>query len=177
MNQLILGCGYLGQRVANLWVRQGHRVMAMTRRAENMAALGAQGIEPMLGDVLQPDSLQRLPRADTLLYAIGLDRTAGVSMHSVFVDGLAKVLDHLPAPTRFVYVSSSSVYGQSDGEWVDEESSTEPQEESGKIVLAAERLLHTRLPQAIILRFAGIYGPGRLLRQKAIQAGEPIMGD
>jgi nucleoside-diphosphate-sugar epimerase len=98
-------------------------------------------------------------------------------MRSVFVDGLANVLDHLPRPQRFIYVSSSSVYGQTGGEWVDEESATEPLEESGKIVLEAERLLQKRLPEAIILRFGGIYGPGRLLRQKTIEAGEPIVGD
>jgi nucleoside-diphosphate-sugar epimerase len=74
------------------------------------------------------------------------------------------------------------VYGQTDGGWVDETSATEPLEPSGKIVLEAERVLPeaaTRAkPQAaIILRFAGIYGPGRLLRRQTIEKGEPIVGD
>lgn len=99
-------------------------------------------------------------------------------MHRVYVDGLANVLAALPQPApRFVYVSSTSVYGQTDGEDVDERATTEPQEESGKVVLEAERLLRARLPSAVILRFAGIYGPGRLMRGQAIKAGEPIVGD
>jgi nucleoside-diphosphate-sugar epimerase len=83
----------------------------------------------------------------------------------------------LPRPGKFIYISSSSVYGQSGGEWVDEDAATEPEEESGRIVLAAEQTLRAKLPEAVILRFAGIYGPGRLLRQKAVQAGEPIAAD
>ncbi len=177
MNCLILGCGYLGRRVANRWLAQGHRVLAVTRRAETAAQFRQQGIEPIIADVLRPEALGILQPVETVLYAIGLDRTAGVSMRSVFVEGLANVLDHLPPPGRFIYVSSSSVYGQTDGDWVDEDSPTEPQEEAGQIVLEAERLLRARLPEAIILRFAGIYGPGRLLRRKAIEAGEPIVGD
>src|SRR5262249_40213841 len=114
---------------------------------------------------------------NTVVHAIGLDRNSGQSMRDVYLQGLANVLDALPAPEHFLYISSSSVYGQTDGGWVDESSPTEPVEESGKIVLEAERLLRARLPSAIVLRFAGIYGPDRLLRQKSIQAGEVIVGD
>jgi nucleoside-diphosphate-sugar epimerase len=177
MNHLILGCGYVGRRVANLWHAKGNAVHAVTRRSDAAAHLREAGIDPILADVLRPQTLTALPQADTVLYAIGLDRASGASMRSVFVDGLANALDHLPRPGRFIYVSSSSVYGQTGGEWVDEDSATEPQEESGKVVLEAERLLRARLPEAIILRLGGIYGPGRLLRRKTIEAGEPIVGD
>jgi nucleoside-diphosphate-sugar epimerase len=98
-------------------------------------------------------------------------------MHDVYVGGLANVLDGLPSPPRFTYVSSSSVYGQTDGGWVDEHSPTEPIEESGRVVLEAETLLRTRLPHATILRLSGIYGPGRVLRKAALLAGEPLVGD
>src|SRR5207247_1991336 len=90
---------------------------------------------------------------------------------------LANVLAQLPPPKRFIYVSSSSVYGQTNGGWVDETSPTEPNEESGRIVLEAENLLRAKLPNAIFLRFAGIYGPGRLLRRQTIERGDPIVGD
>jgi len=60
---------------------------------------------------------------------------------------------------------------------VDESSPCEPIEESGRVVLEAERMLHELLPNAVVLRFAGIYGPGRLLREKSIRAGEPIAAD
>src|SRR5262245_36661187 len=177
MNHLILGCGYLGRRVASLWLAQGNGVRAVTRKPDTAAKFRQLGIEPILADILQRNTLQSLPQVDTVLYAIGLDRSTGASMRSVFVDGLANVLDHLPRPQRFLYISSSSVYGQTGGEWVDEDAATEPQEASGRIVLEAERLLRARLPEAIILRFGGIYGPGRLLRKKTVEAVEPIVGD
>ena len=117
---------------------------------------------------------------DTVLYAIGFDRTSGASMRAVYVDGLANVLTQLPPPKRFIYISSSSVYGQTDGGWVDETSPTAPAEPSGQIVLEAEGQLAAcgvASSAAIILRFAGIYGPGRLLRRQTIEKGESIVGD
>jgi nucleoside-diphosphate-sugar epimerase len=175
--KLILGCGYLGRRVARRWLARGEKVYALTRDADTAATLRGEGIGPIVGDVLRPDTLGQLPQAATVLYAIGFDRASGASMRQVYVDGLASVLDHLHRPERFIYVSSSSVYGQTDGGWVDEDSPTEPLEESGRIVQGAERLLRERLPEAIVLRFSGIYGPGRLLRRKTLEAGEPVVGD
>lgn len=98
-------------------------------------------------------------------------------MREVYVNGLAHVLDRLPPPDRFIYISSTSVYGQSDGNWVDETSPTAPLEEAGAVILEAERLLRAKLPQAIVLRFAGMYGPDRLLRKQPILKGEPLTGD
>lgn len=170
---LIIGCGYLGQRVAALWQAQGQRVIATTRHA-----LSSPGnVEPIVCDVLRPESLRGLPAVETVLYAIGFDRGSGATMRAVYVDGLANVLTHLSRPKRFIYVSSSSVYSQDDGSWVDESCPTEPAEASGQIVLEAERVLRANLPEAIVLRFSGIYGPGRLLRRQAIECGEPIVGD
>jgi nucleoside-diphosphate-sugar epimerase len=142
----------------------------------NSDNLRSLGIEPIVGDVTDPASL-KLPAVGTVLYAIGLDRSAGKSMREVYLGGLTNVLDALSAPRRFIYVSSTSVYGQSSGEWVDEDSATEPADENGRIVLECERLLHSRLPSAIILRFAGIYGPGRMIKRVAIEKGEPLAVD
>jgi nucleoside-diphosphate-sugar epimerase len=98
-------------------------------------------------------------------------------MRDVYLRGLENVLRRLPPAGRLVYVSSTGVYGQTQGEEVDETAATEPVEESGRVVLEAERVLRERLPGAVLLRFAGIYGPGRLLRRQAIEAGEPLVGD
>jgi nucleoside-diphosphate-sugar epimerase len=171
---LVLGCGYLGRAVAPQWLAGGDDVVAMTR--SRPAELRSLGIDPILGDVTNPASLQ-LPSANTVLYAIGLDRSAGQSMRDVYLGGLNNVLNALPTPRRFIYISSTSVYGQTDGEWVDENSPTEPAEENGRIVLECEQLLRRRLPDAILLRFAGIYGPGRLLKQAAVEKGEPLATD
>ena len=97
---LIVGCGYLGRRVARRWLAAGRRVAALTRG--NADALAALGIEPIIGDVLDPDSLCHLPDAGTVLYAVGLDRTAGRSMRDVYVSGLANVLDRLAPTGRFI---------------------------------------------------------------------------
>lgn len=170
---LILGCGYLGGRVAPWWLQQNRRVYAVTRNRVHLPS----GVEPIVCDILKPEGLRALPAVDTVLYAVGFDRTSGATMRAVYVAGLMNVLAHLPTPKRFIYVSSSSVYGQANGGWIDETSPAEPTEDSGRIVLEAESVLRARLPGAIVLRFAGIYGPGRLLRRPMIEKGEPIVGD
>lgn len=172
---LIIGCGYLGRRVAQDWLKQGRSVAALTRgKADEFRTAG---IIPITGDVTNPSSLKSLPVCDTVLYAVGLDRKSGHSMRDVYVHGLSNILDHLPTPKYFIYVSSTSIYGQTDGLIVTEQSITEPIEESGRIVKEAEQLLHSRMASATILRFAGIYGPNRLLRKAALLAGEPLIGD
>ena len=180
-SKLIIGCGYLGRRVAALWREQGHRIFATTRQPAHFDELRSHGAEPVLCDVVERAGLQALPPVETLLYCVGMDRAAGHSMRRVYVEGLANVIDALTetknTPKRFIYISSTSVYGQTGGEEVDETAATEPLEESGRIVLEAERVLRDRLPSAIVLRFAGIYGPDRLLRAKSLLAGEPIFGD
>jgi len=172
-NALIIGCGYLGQRIAKLWLDSGRTVAALTRG--NGDALRTLGVQPLHGDVLDPQTLRELPKVATVLYAVGLDRTAGRPMREVYVQGLANVLDSLPTPERFLYISSTSVHGQTDGSWVDETSPTEPLEDSGKVVRDAEAVLRAKLPMAMVLRFAGIYGPNRFLRRAAMfESGEPI---
>ena len=132
----------------------------------------------MLCDVLDPAALTNLPTVETAVYCVGLDRSAGQSMQRVYVDGLANVLAAWKAPpTRLIYVSSTGVYGQTNGEEVEETAATEPAEESGRIVLEAEKVLRDRVPQAVILRFAGIYGPGRLMRAQALRDNEALAGN
>jgi nucleoside-diphosphate-sugar epimerase len=176
MDTLVIGCGYLGSRVASLWRAAGHRVYVTTRRPAATEEFRSKGFEPILCDITRPDTLA-FPKVDVVAYAVALDRATGMAMRDVYVDGLSAVLDHLPPTRRFVYVSSSSVYGQTDGSWVDEEAPTDPAEPAGQIVLEAEGVLRERRPDAMILRFAGIYGPGRWLRRKSIELGETIIGN
>jgi len=174
--KLIIGCGYLGRRVAALWRAQGDEVFATTRSRERFAEFTSLGLQPIQFDVIAVD--EPLPAVRTVLFAVGFDRTAGVDMRSVYVDGLRRSLNALPdSVERIIYISSTGVYGQNDGSIVDEESPTEPARDGGKAVLAAERTLrdHPLGRCAIILRLAGIYGPGRLPRLEAIRAGEPLV--
>src|SRR5438067_1962055 len=144
---LVIGCGYLGRRAATAWRDRGRRVVALTRG--RAAKLAADGLEPLAGDVLDPASLAALPEASTVLYAVGLARAAGRPMRDVYVTGLANVLAALPPCGRFLYVSSTSVYGQTDGSVVTEDSPTEPATESGRVVLEAEELLREKMPAAV----------------------------
>lgn len=170
----IVGCGYLGRVAAKKWLAAGHRVLALTR--SKSAELESLGITPIIGDVTQPDTLT-FPPVDGVLYAVGMDRTAGKSMREVYLDGLTHVLNRLPQTGWFTYVSSTSVYGQATGEWVNEASPTEPIEENGQLLVECEQRLRQLRPNALLLRFAGIYGPNRVIRRAAIERGEPLMAD
>jgi nucleoside-diphosphate-sugar epimerase len=178
MRALVIGCGYLGRRVAALWLREGMQVSALTRSPANAAALAELGIEPIVGDVLLPKTLRTLPSAEVALYAVGYDRHATGSKRDVYVRGLSQALERIgPNIGRLLYVSSTSVYGQDAGEAIDETSATSPHTEDGQIVLAAEEAVRRACPAevATVLRFSGIYGPGRLLRRiEAVRSGEPI---
>jgi nucleoside-diphosphate-sugar epimerase len=177
MFKLIFGCGYLGGRVARLWLQAGHEVFVVTRSSDRARAMTADGCRAIVADVLQPPTLANLPAADTVLYAVGYDRGAGASMHDVYVAGLRAVLGALPSASgKLIYISSTGVYGQSHGETVDEDSRCEPTREGGCACLAAEAVLAgDRLGQrAIVLRMAGLYGPGRIPIAAEIRGGRPL---
>jgi nucleoside-diphosphate-sugar epimerase len=176
-SRLIFGCGYLGSRVAARWHALGDGVFAVTRWPNRAEALTAQGWQPIVADVTRPETLRDLPRVDTVLYAVGHDRGSGKTMREVYVDGLCAVLNAMIDRTsRFLYVSSTGVYGQTDGSWVDESSPCEPTRESGRVCLEAENALrdHALVNRSVVLRLAGIYGPGRLPNRDALLAGEEI---
>ncbi len=190
MSKLIIGCGYLGLRVAQRWRAAGEEVHAVTRSAARAAELSQEGLQPHVGDVTDPQSLINLPRdIDTVLYAVGFDRAAGKPMRDVYVSGLSNTLAALADRTTrppnhqattnplFIYISSTGVYGNAAGEWVDEATPCQPMREGGRVCLEAERLLqaHPRFgPRTIILRMAGLYGPGRIPRRDELLAGKPI---
>lgn len=180
MQVLIVGCGYLGLRVASKWQQQGHTVHAVTRSAERAASFQQQGLRPLVVDICEIPADLHWPEVDVVLFAVGFDRTAGRSQREVYVDGLRAVLERV-STRRVVYISSSSVYGQQQGEWVDETSPTEPTQPGGQLCLEAEHLVATlgekRQHAWSILRLSGIYGPGRLLsRVASLQQGEPLAG-
>ena len=98
---LIIGCGYLGFRVAKRWQQQGHTVIAMTRKPERLAWFTEQGITGIVGDVTQPETLN-LPEADVVLVAVGMDRSMYSDVQEVYVGGLKNVLDKLPSPRHLI---------------------------------------------------------------------------
>lgn len=175
--RLIFGCGYLGLRVARRWAASGDRVFAATRSETTTNAFTEQGLEPLLADVTRPETLADLPASETLLYAVGYDRTAEPSIHEVYTEGLRNVLSALlESVERAIYVSTTGVYGDAGGDWIDELTPAAPARDGGKASLAAERVL-AESPwgdRSVALRMAGLYGPDRLPYLKQLRAGEPI---
>jgi nucleoside-diphosphate-sugar epimerase len=112
-----------------------------------------------------------------VLYAVGFDRRSNASRRAGGVEGLRTVLARLPTDiARLIYISTTGVYGQHHGDWVNEETSCEPTREGGQVALAAEQLLlaHALGQRSIRLRLAGLYGPGRVPRRAELAVGQPI---
>ncbi len=182
IDALIVGCGYLGQQVAQLLIEQGLRVAGTTRSPERASALQKRGIVPLLADVLDPQQVEQLPVAPLVLHCVGYDRTAAASMRQVYVEGLDSILARLATGRgRLVYASSTGVYAQRDGSWVDEQSPAQPESASGRVCLEAEdrvRRFHNISDwQAVILRLSGLYGPGRIPNRDRLLRAELIPSD
>lgn len=174
---LIIGCGYLGKRVATHWKSQGHDVYALTRSDENAEEFSRQGWQPIIGDITSPETLTKFPKVDTVLLAVGYDRHAGYDIDTVFVDGIKNVVSTLPQEvSKLIYISSTGVYAQTDGEWVDEESECKPTRPGGIACCRAEEFLRQSqfADRLVVLRLAGLYGPDRIPRLENIKNGDPI---
>jgi nucleoside-diphosphate-sugar epimerase len=177
VTKLVIGCGYLGRRVALRWLGEGSQVVVLTRSHERAKALHRDGFQAIVADVTEPGSLGSLREAETVLYAVGYDRSSQSSRRAVVVDGLRTVLDSLSLPvSRFLFISSTGVMGNHRGRWVDETATCHPERDAGRCGLEAEHLLHTHGlgDRTVILRLAGIYGPGRLPKLADVQSGRPV---
>lgn len=183
--RIVFGCGYLGLRVAKLWIHQDDHVISYTRSDNRGPELGSEGLWTAIGDVTEPNTLKSLTELpslggappESLLYSVGHDRTAKPDIHAVYAGGLQNVLNALPPSiNRVIYISTTGVYGSAGGEWVDETTLTDPRREGGKASLAAEDVLrcHPLGSRSAILRLSGIYGPGRVPYLDKLHAGEPL---
>lgn len=177
MAKLIFGCGYLGERVARRWHEAGAEVVIVTRSEGRSREFKQQGYETIVADITQPKTLTGLPESETVLFAVGFDRVAGGSIEEVYAGGIQNVLTTLPSATgRFIYISTTGVYGPAGGEWVDEDTPPDPRRDGGRASHAAEQVLaaHPLGKGSVILRLAGIYGPGRIPFLDQLRAGQPI---
>ncbi|WP_109124599.1 SDR family oxidoreductase [Dyella sp. C11] len=168
---LIAGAGDVGLRVAQLLRQRGDEVWALRRRAADYGGDGVHGIQ---GDLTQPETLRALPEGIThVVYLPTPDARDEGLYRAVFVDGLRHLLDALGPSTlqRLVFVSSSAVYGEHGDAWVDEETPVAPPGFNGRVLLEAEALARAGAP-SIVLRLAGLYGPGRLQLIERLRRGE-----
>lgn len=185
--RILLGCGYLGSRVAKLWRAAGEHTVSTTRGEDFTPEMFEARVFTAQADVTKPETLYWLPDIESLrlggtppeslIYAVGYDRTAEPDIHAVYAGGLRNVLAVLSSTvTRAIYISTTGVYGAGDGGWVDEQTPPNPQRDGGRASLAAEQVLaaHPLGRRSAILRLAGIYGPGRVPNLEQLRAGEPI---
>jgi len=170
---LIAGCGYVGSTLAALLADEGHDVWAMRRTA---AAL-PPGVRHLAADLRDPASLAALPEAlDRVAYTATADAFTDDAYRAAYVDGPRNLLAALArqgqAPRRVAFTSSTSVYGQADGAWVDEDSPAAPAGFGGRRMLEGERAFLDGPFPATVLRLGGIYGPGRASLVEKVRAGE-----
>ena len=178
MRALIAGCGYVGMALGKQLVGLGHEVFGLRRTDAAEHELKTLGVAPLKGDITVPEDLPRLPaNFDWVVNCVSSSRGDAEDYRSVYLDGTRNLLQWLSAkpPKKFVYTSSTSVYAQSDGSLVTEISPTEPSSETARLLLETEKILMQAAPQnfpAVILRVAGIYGPGRGYWLKQFLQGE-----
>lgn len=168
---LIVGAGDIGGHLAEVLVKAGHDVWGMRRSDKPLA----EGVQLVLGDVSDPESLLDLPPdLDILVYSVASPVFSKEGYHDYYYRGLRHILRALKDQQlkHTFFVSSSSVYHQMDGEWVDETSETRPTSFAGKEMLAAEEALLKDKTPGTVVRFTGIYGPGRTrMIEQARQGG------
>ena len=174
---LIAGCGRIGQALGSRLAAGGAEVFGLRRRPEGLP----EGITPIAADLEDPATLaEALPtELDTVYYIVTPGSYDDDGYRRAFVDGLdnlAGVLRRHPAPPRrLVFVSSTAVYGQQDGEWIDEDSPTEPPRFSGQRLLAGEAIAAEGPWEAVIARYGGIYSAERDMLIGKARRGEPCL--
>jgi nucleoside-diphosphate-sugar epimerase len=159
---LIAGCGYVGSALARARIARGDAVWGLRRNPVDLPA----GVVPISADLAVPRTLADLPSAlDAVVYAASPGGRDDAFYRTTYVEGLRNLLAALkaqtPRPGRVIFVSSTAVYGQTRGEWVDETSPTQPTHFSGRRLLEAEAILRDSGLPGVVLRLGGIYGPRR----------------
>lgn len=172
---LIAGCGDVGNALATRLLADDCEVWGVRRQVHALAP----GVRPWRIDLTDPGSFDAPPAAfDYLFYTASADRRDEAHYRSVYVDGMRTLLDALRAAAsplrRIFFTSSTAVYGQSGGEWVDEGSATEPARFNGRVLLEAEALVRDAPETGINIRLSGIYGPGRTRLVRKVRDGEAL---
>lgn len=173
MKILIVGCGYRGKRLAQRLMKDGHSVRGLTRTAEHAESLRKLKIEPHVGDVTRRDTLRGMCLGiDAVYHLMGSMQGTDEQLRALHVDGTRNLVSALQEtmPKRYIYESSTAVYGQVDGEWIEESAPRNPSSAMGKLRVQAEDILLAEYRQnelpLIILRPSSIYRPEGVVNKK-----------
>ena len=176
---LIAGCGDIGSRLATQLLVHAWKVYGLRRSVAYLPG----GVTPVNGDLFDARMPGQWPegRIDYLVYCATPSERDEAGYRAAYVEGLRHVLDWTQRsgqrPKRLIFVSSSSVYGQQEGEWVDETSPTQAGGFSGQVMLEAEQLaLHSGFPASVV-RLTGIYGPGRSDLMNRVRQGYSVVAE
>lgn len=172
---LIIGCGYVGERLARQYLDQGSAVLGLVRSAASLERLAAQGIDALRKD-LASDDLGDLPLAGARVFHLAPPPGRGVE--DTQTRRLVAAFPRAGQPRRIVYVSTTGVYGDCQGAWVDESWPIQPSADRSRRRWDAEQALRRWSLETggelVILRVAGIYGPDRLPLER-IRQGLPLV--
>lgn len=173
---LIAGCGDVGSELARRLLADGHDVYGLRRRTH----LLPEGVRPVEGDLKDPNRLRALPGGlDVLCYTASADRHSPEAYREAYVDGLRNVLlavSRKSAVRRVLFTSSTRVYPQDGGERVDEDSPTGGDDIYARLLLEGERAAREASSSAVVVRFGGIYGPGRTRLIDLVRKSGPCAG-
>ncbi len=168
MRVLIIGCGYIGLPLGAKLASLGHAVSGLRRNRTAEARLIAANIKPLFADITDADTLVKLPREfDWVVNCVASGGGDAEEYRELYLQGTRNIIAWLaPAGvSKFVYTSSTSVYGQNDGSMVDETSPVEPATDTARVLIETENVVLDAFRKenfpAILLRVAGIYGPER----------------
>jgi nucleoside-diphosphate-sugar epimerase len=158
---LSVGCGDIGGELNQRLVNAGHQVTGLKRHPPPVA----DKITYIAANIALPLQLQSLGTDfDFVFFILSPDSNAQTSYQTIYETGVNNLLAHFSYANqspRWFFISSTSVYGQSQGEWVNEDSLAEPSNLNSQFIRAAERKIMAANPENIVVRFSGIYGKGR----------------
>ncbi len=175
-NILIAGCGYVGTALGKNLSSSGYTVYGLRRHPERLP----EELHGIQGDLTDPTTLSDLPdRIQYLFYTASASGRGADAYQSIYVEGLTNLLETINTNSvkRILYTSSTSVYGQKDGQWVDETSPTDPDRKRGQILLEAEQVVRSSDTTGIVVRYGGIYGPGRQRYINLVKSGRAACYD
>lgn len=180
---LITGCGDIGKRVARLFLQQDKntRVYGLTRNVVTSKELESLGVHPVIANMDNAGSLVNLPSENATVIHLAPppnDSQGPDKLRDSRFRALLAAFEACGIPQKIVLLSTTAVYGDCQGEWVDETAQVNPQTDRGCRRLDAELALREWAPphsvSFAILRVSGIYGPGRLPVER-LKKGLPIL--
>ncbi|PSP86201.1 NAD(P)-dependent oxidoreductase [Halobacteriales archaeon QS_1_68_17] len=168
MRVAILGCGYVGIELGRL-LALDHEVVGVRRSESGVGAIERAGFEAVRADVGDPGDLAGVPDADAVVFAASSGGRGAAAAREIYVEGLRTAIEAFAArsepPDRLVYTSSTGVYGDHGGDWVDEDTEIDPTTEKTRVLAEAERVaVETTADHGIdgtVARLSGLYGPDR----------------